>query len=109
MPVFIIDKPLGLTSHDVVSKTRKILKTKAVGHAGTLDPLATGVLVILTEDATKLSPFLTESEKHYLAWISFGASTPTLDAEGPIETTGDASEITRRAYRISLNTLPKND
>lgn len=102
MPVFIVDKPLGLTSHDVVSKTRKILKTKAVGHAGTLDPLATGTLVILTEDATKLSPFLTESEKHYLAWVSFGASTPTLDAEGPIEAIGDASSLTREQIQAAL-------
>ncbi len=107
MPVFIVDKPLGLTSHDVVSKTRKLLKTKAVGHAGTLDPLATGVLVILTEDATKLSPFLTESEKHYLAWISFGAGTPTLDAEGPIETTRDASEITRELIESALTPFLK--
>ena len=95
MPVHIIDKPLGLTSHDVVAKSRKLLKTRKVGHAGTLDPLATGVLVILSEDATKLSPFLTASDKHYLAWVSFGASTPTLDAEGPIEETGDATEVTR--------------
>jgi tRNA pseudouridine55 synthase len=102
MPVHIIDKPLGLTSHDVVNKTRKLLKTKAVGHAGTLDPLATGVLVILTQEATKLSPFLTESEKHYLAWVSFGASTPTLDAEGPIETVADASGITRERIQSTL-------
>lgn len=95
MAVFIVDKPLGVTSHDVVSKTRKLLRTKRVGHAGTLDPLATGVLVILTEDATKLSPFLTESDKTYLAWVSFGASTPTLDAEGPISERGDASHLVR--------------
>ncbi len=107
MPVYIVDKPLGLTSHDVVSKTRKLLKTKAVGHAGTLDPLATGVLVILTEEATKLSPFLTESEKHYLAWVSLGASTPTLDAEGPIETTGDASKISRELIEQILTPFLK--
>jgi tRNA pseudouridine55 synthase len=102
MPVYIVDKALGLSSHDIVSKTRKLLKTRAVGHAGTLDPLATGVLVILSEEATKLSPFLTESEKHYLAWVSFGASTPTLDAEGPIETTMDASGITRAQIQAAL-------
>ena len=95
MPVFIVDKPLGVTSHDVVARARKLLKTKRVGHAGTLDPLATGVLVILTEDATKLSPFLTASDKTYLAWVSFGVSTPTLDAEGPILERGDASHLTR--------------
>ena len=94
MPVFVVDKPLGLTSHDVVARARRLLKTRAVGHAGTLDPLATGVLVVLTGDATKLSPFLTASEKRYLAWVSFGAGTPTLDAEGPISEAGDASGLT---------------
>jgi tRNA pseudouridine55 synthase len=67
--------------------------------------LATGVLVILTEEATKLSPFLTESEKHYLAWVSFGAGTPTLDAEGPIENTSDASGITRDHIQAAIPTF----
>ena len=102
MPVFIVDKPLGLTSHDVVARARRLLKTRAVGHAGTLDPLATGVLVVLTGDATKLSPFLTASEKRYLAWVSFGAGTPTLDAEGPISEAGDASGLTAEQIRGAL-------
>ena len=102
MPVYTVDKPLGLTSHDVVSKCRKLLNTRKVGHAGTLDPLATGVLVILSEDATKLSPFLTESEKHYLAWVSFGASTLTLDAEGPVEREGEATHLTKEAIAAAL-------
>ena len=94
MAIFVVDKPLFLTSHDVVARARRLLRTKRVGHAGTLDPLATGVLVLLTEEATKLSPFLTASDKDYLAWVSFGAGTPTLDAEGPIEAEGDASGLT---------------
>jgi tRNA pseudouridine55 synthase len=102
MPVHIVDKPLNVTSHDVVSKTRKLLKTRAVGHAGTLDPLATGVLVVLTEEATKLSPFLTESDKHYLAWITLGVGTPTLDAEGPIDAVADASHITQTMIEAAL-------
>ena len=102
MPVFIVDKPLDLTSHDVVSKARKLLKTRRVGHAGTLDPLASGVLVLLSEDATKLSPFLTASVKHYLAWVSFGASTPTLDAEGPVSEKADASRLDRDALERVL-------
>ena len=102
MPVYTIDKPLGLTSHDVVAKTRKLLKTKKVGHAGTLDPLATGVLTVLTEGATKLSPFLTAVNKHYLAWVSFGAGTPTLDAEGPVNETGDASGISAAHIEAAL-------
>ena len=102
MPVFVVDKPLGLTSHDVVAKTRKLLRTKRVGHAGTLDPLATGVLIVLTEDETKLSPFLTASEKTYLAWVSFGAGTPTLDAEGPVVSTGDAAGINPKRIEEAL-------
>jgi tRNA pseudouridine55 synthase len=102
MPVYSINKPLGITSHDVVSKTRNLLKTRAVGHAGTLDPLATGVLVVLTEEATKLSPFLTESIKHYLAWVTLGIGTPTLDAEGPIDAVADASHITKGMLEKAL-------
>jgi tRNA pseudouridine55 synthase len=93
MPVFVVDKPLGPTSHDVVARARRLLGTRRVGHAGTLDPLASGVLLILSEEATKLSPWLTGSDKHYLAWIAFGAGTPTLDAEGPIDAWGDPAAI----------------
>ena len=102
MPVYVIDKPLGLSSHAMVAKTRKLLKTRQVGHAGTLDPLATGVLVILVKEATKLSPFLTAADKHYLAWVSFGASTPTLDAEGPIAQTDDAAYLSAEEIRTAL-------
>ncbi|ADI15606.1 tRNA pseudouridine(55) synthase TruB [Truepera radiovictrix] len=102
MPVYIVDKPLGLTSHDVVAHARKALRTRQVGHAGTLDPLATGVLVLLTHEATKLSPFLSGSDKAYLAWVAFGASTPTLDTEGPISETGDASQLTAERVAAAL-------
>lgn len=85
MPVFVVHKPLGLTSHDVVARARRLRKTKRVGHTGTLDPLATGVLILCVEESTKLVQFMTADSKEYLAWISLGASTPTLDAEGPIE------------------------
>ena len=100
--MFVVDKPLFLTSHDVVARARKLLRTKRVGHAGTLDPLATGVLVLLTEEATKLSPFLTASDKDYLAWVSFGAGTKTLDAEGPVEAEGDASGLTKEQLEGAL-------
>jgi len=83
--VYAVYKPLGVTSHDVVEVARSKLGTKKVGHTGTLDPLATGVLVLATDSHTKLVPFLTGEDKEYLAWISFGATTPTLDAEGPLE------------------------
>lgn len=78
-----VDKPVGPTSHDIVAAARRQLGTRRVGHAGTLDPLASGVLLLLSDVHTRLSSFLTASNKSYLAWVSFGGSTPTLDAEGP--------------------------
>ena len=85
MAVYAVYKPLKATSHDIVDVARRALGIKKVGHTGTLDPLATGVLVLATGSHTKLVPFLTGEEKEYIAWISFGATTPTLDAEGPLE------------------------
>ncbi len=92
-----VDKPLGPTSHDVVATARRTFGTRRVGHAGTLDPLATGVLLLLTEDDTKLSPWLTGSPKRYLAWVAFGASTASGDAQGPILERGDPSALDARA------------
>lgn len=89
MPIYVIDKPLGLTSHDVVARARRSLHTKRVGHTGTLDPLATGVLVLCVEASTKLVQFMERDSKDYLAWVSLGAATPTLDAEGPVSETAD--------------------
>jgi tRNA pseudouridine55 synthase len=85
MAIIAVDKPIGPTSHDIVAGARRQLATRRVGHAGTLDPLASGVLLLLSGQHTKLSPFLTASDKTYLAWITFGATTATLDAEGPLE------------------------
>src|SRR5687768_8492417 len=82
--VLVIDKPVGPTSHDVVAKVRRALGEKRAGHAGTLDPMASGVLVVLVGEATKLAPFLTAHDKTYLAVVALGASTTTLDAEGEI-------------------------
>lgn len=81
--IIAVDKPLGPTSHDVVARARRQLGTRKVGHAGTLDPLATGLLLILSDEHTRLARFLTAADKTYLAWVSFGGSSPTLDAEGP--------------------------
>jgi len=88
-----VDKPLGLTSHDVVARARRNLGTRRVGHAGTLDPLATGVLVLLADESTKLSPYLTAGDKRYLAWVALGAGTPTLDAEGPLTDTAEPQAL----------------
>jgi len=78
----VIDKPVGPTSHDVVGKLRRLFSTKRVGHAGTLDPMATGVLVGLVGEATKLSTWLTLDDKEYVARVTFGRSTDSFDATG---------------------------
>src|SRR5580704_5498576 len=80
--VLTFDKPRGHTSHDVVARVRRTLRTRAVGHAGTLDPMATGVLVVLVGEATKLAPWLTAHDKTYEATVALGVETDTLDADG---------------------------
>lgn len=80
--VLVVDKPKGPTSHDVVAKLRRALRTRAVGHCGTLNPMATGVLVVAVEDATKLVPWLTADDKSYDATIRLGVETDSLDADG---------------------------
>src|SRR5215469_15005117 len=80
--VLIIDKAAGMTSHDVVSRARRILRQRSVGHLGTLDPMATGVLPLVTGNFTRLAQFYVSSEKVYEGTIRFGFSTDTYDAEG---------------------------
>src|SRR5580704_9189767 len=80
--VLVIDKPRGPTSHDVIARLRRALGVRAIGHAGTLDPMATGVLVVAVGAATKLVPWLTAHDKAYEATIALGVETDTLDAEG---------------------------
>lgn len=80
----MVDKPHGPTSHDVVNKMRRLFGTRRIGHAGTLDPMATGVLVLLLGEATKLSSVLTRDSKEYETVVQFGSTTDTLDAEGKI-------------------------
>jgi tRNA pseudouridine55 synthase len=80
--VLVVDKPRGPTSHDVVAKLRRALRTRAVGHCGTLDPMATGVLVVAVEDGTKLVPWLTADDKAYEATIRLGIATDSFDADG---------------------------
>ena len=82
--IIIIDKPLGITSQGVVSRVKKIFNVKKVGHTGTLDPLATGVLPILMGDTTKLSKYLIEHDKIYVAKVKLGERTTTSDAEGEV-------------------------
>lgn len=90
----VIDKPAGITSHDVVGRCRRIFATRRVGHAGTLDPMATGVLVIGVERATKILGLLTGASKSYAATIRLGQTTSTEDAEGEVLQTVSAGHVT---------------
>jgi tRNA pseudouridine55 synthase len=97
-----IDKPLGMTSHDVVARVRRGLKIKKVGHAGTLDPLATGVLVVCVGAATRLSEYVMRTTKRYRARVHLGVATATYDAEGEIVAQNDAAAIERAAVESAL-------
>ena len=82
--LLVVDKPRGMTSHDVVAQARRLFHERAVGHAGTLDPIATGVLVLLFGEACKLSGHLTAQQKVYRASVRFGVGTDSLDADGNV-------------------------
>jgi tRNA pseudouridine55 synthase len=107
--LIIVDKPAGLTSHDVVARVRRIAGTRKVGHAGTLDPMATGVLVVGIEKATKLLGYLTLTEKEYQATIRLGQSTTTDDAEGepllPVTPRVDPLSVSEGALRAAVLSL----
>ena len=97
--LLVVDKPAGWTSHDVVARVRRLAGTKRVGHAGTLDPMATGVLVLGIEKATRLLGHLTLHDKRYDATIRLGADTTSHDAEGEVVATYDTSGVTETAVR----------
>jgi tRNA pseudouridine55 synthase len=99
----VVDKPGGLTSHDVVSRVRRLAGTRRVGHAGTLDPMATGVLVVAVDRATRLLGHLTVTDKRYDATIRLGASTTTDDAEGDVLETRSTDALTEDAVREALD------
>ncbi|MGW0045537.1 tRNA pseudouridine(55) synthase TruB [Rhodococcus sp. NPDC003348] len=103
--LLIVDKDAGMTSHDVVARCRKILHTRKVGHAGTLDPMATGVLVLGVERATKLLGLLSLTTKAYSATIRLGQSTTTDDAEGEVLADADASAVTDEQIAAVIATL----
>ena len=92
--IVVVDKPAGMTSHDVVGRCRRIFSTRRVGHAGTLDPMATGVLVIGVERATKILGLLTGASKSYAATIRLGQTTSTEDAEGELLQSVSAEHVT---------------
>jgi tRNA pseudouridine55 synthase len=102
--VLIIDKPAGLTSHDVVNRVRRILQQTSVGHLGTLDPLATGVLPLVTGNLTRLAQFYSHSEKTYEGVIRFGFATDTYDSDG--EATGSAQTVNVSLEQIRALACP---
>ena len=103
-----IDKSPALTSHDVVAKIRRELKLKKVGHAGTLDPLATGVLIVCIGGATRLSEYVMRSTKMYRARVHLGVTTTTYDTEGEILLHRDASHIDRETVEQALTAFVGN-
>ena len=100
--LLVVDKPAGWTSHDVVARTRRLAGTRKVGHAGTLDPMATGVLVLGVGRATRLLGHLALTDKAYAATIRLGAVTVTDDAEGELVATVDASAVTDAAVAAAV-------
>lgn len=103
--LIVVDKPQGITSHGVVSRMRRICGTRKIGHGGTLDPMATGVLIIAVGKATKLLTHVSGLDKSYTATIRLGQSTVTDDAEGEVTATADASGVTEAAVREALDAM----
>lgn len=101
----IVDKPGGMTSHDVVGRCRRLFGTRKVGHAGTLDPMATGVLVIGIERATKILGLITGTDKSYAATIRLGQTTSTEDAEGEVLHTVPAEQVTDAQITAAVSAL----
>jgi len=106
--IALIDKQQGFTSHDAVAKLRKLLGTKKIGHAGTLDPMATGLLLMGVGAGTKLMQFLSGLDKTYLATIRLGASSSTDDAQGELEELRDASQVSREQLEAEILKLTGN-
>ncbi|GMA61516.1 tRNA pseudouridine(55) synthase TruB [Alicyclobacillus fastidiosus] len=103
--VLLIDKPVGPTSHDVVQKVRRKLGTRRVGHAGTLDPLASGLLVLCADDATRLLEYLVASTKGYTGEVVFGLATDTDDAGGKVIASASASHLTDALVESAVGAL----
>lgn len=100
--ILLIDKPAGMTSHDVVRRVRRICKTRRVGHTGTLDPMATGVLVVAVNEGTRIVEFLMAGRKSYRATMKLGETTDTQDAEGSVVSRADWSSVREARVRQVL-------
>jgi len=103
--LLLVDKPSGCTSHDVVGRLRKVLRTKRIGHAGTLDPMATGLLVLAVDRSTKLLGHLALTDKTYLGTIRLGQQTDTDDADGAVIATGAVGSVTDDEIRAGVAAL----
>ncbi|QNO38581.1 tRNA pseudouridine(55) synthase TruB [Protaetiibacter sp. SSC-01] len=103
--ILLVDKPQGVTSHDVVARARRLLGTRKVGHAGTLDPMATGLLLLGVDSSTRLLTYLVGLDKEYTATIRLGVATDTDDAEGEIVRSTDASEVADDAIERGIAAL----
>ncbi|MFI2752724.1 tRNA pseudouridine(55) synthase TruB [Cellulomonas sp. P22] len=103
--LLVVDKPAGWTSHDVVARVRHLAGTRKVGHAGTLDPMATGVLVLGVGRATRLLTYVVGADKEYVATIRLGESTTTDDAEGESLARADASGVSRTEIEVGITAL----
>ncbi len=101
--ILVVDKPAGPTSFDVVARVRSLLKVKKVGHTGTLDPMATGVLPLCLGEATKIAGFITEGDKAYDAVVRLGAETDTQDAMGKVTASAPVPPLTQQALREALD------
>ena len=107
--LLIVNKPAGMTSHDVVATVRKLTGESSVGHLGTLDPMATGVLPLLLGRFTRLAQFFKQDSKRYTGTIRFGFATDTYDAEG--EATGECvnPELTLEEIRLFAGPVPRRN
>ena len=103
--VLLVDKPAGFTSHDVVARLRRKLAMKRIGHAGTLDPMATGLLIILVGKATRISQYLTNLDKEYEGTIELGKVTNSQDADGEVMETRPVPPLTLEAVRAAMQTF----
>jgi tRNA pseudouridine55 synthase len=103
--VLLVDKPQGMTSHDIVARMRRVFRIKKIGHAGTLDPMATGLLLILVGKATKVSQYLMSMDKEYTATVKLGVETDSQDADGEIVATKPVPELTQADVEKEMATF----
>ncbi|ADE54811.1 tRNA pseudouridine(55) synthase TruB [Coraliomargarita akajimensis] len=103
--ILLVDKPQGITSHDVVDRVRRIFRMKKVGHAGTLDPMATGLMIILVGKATKVSQYMMSMDKEYTATMKLGEETDSQDADGEVLVTKEVPDLTEEQVRAEMKTF----